>query len=134
MATDVRDGSEPSLSALLSGIVHDAQELTRQQLALFKEEVASDLRKTREVAITWAIGLGAAFLGAILLFLMLVHLLHWATDLSLWACYGLVGAVTILLGGVLLYTGKKQLETINPLPDQSVQALKENVQCLMNPK
>jgi len=34
----------------------------------------------------------------------------------------------------LFYAGKKRLDSFNPLPDQSVQALKENVQCLTNLK
>jgi hypothetical protein len=39
----------------------------------------SDLRKTREATLAMAIGAGVALLGVLVLTLMLVHLLHWAT-------------------------------------------------------
>jgi len=137
MAIELRNGPEPSVTSLVSGIIHDVQELMRQQLALFKEEITNDFHKAKEVAISvaisWALGLGAVVVGTGMLLLMLVHLLHWATQLPLWGCYGLVGAAALALGTGLLYAGKKKLETLHPLPEQSVQALKENVQCLTNP-
>lgn len=134
MATDLRNGPQPGVTALVTGIVHDVQELLAQQLALFKHEIESDFARTKEAAISLFVGLGIALVGSALLFLMLVHLLQWATELPLWACYGLVGGGLAVLGGALFYLGKKKFEAFNPLPDESVRALKENVQCLTNPK
>src|SRR5437773_490700 len=134
MATDLRTGPEPSVTALVTGIISDAQDLFRQQLALFKEEVTSEFHKAKEAAISSALGVGGILVGAGMFLLMLVHLLNSATQLPLWACYGLVGAAALIAGAGLLYAGKKKLETFHPLPDQSVQALKENVQCLTNLK
>jgi len=139
MIDQLRNGPEPataspSMTGLLTGIVKDMQELTRQQLTLFKEEVKDDFRRTREIAVSWAIGLGAAALGLVLLAFAVVYLLVWGTPLPLWACFGIVGAAAVLAGGALLYAGRKKLESFNPLPEQSVRALKENVQCLTNPK
>jgi len=134
MATDLRTSPEPSVTGLVSGIVNDVQELTKQQLALFKHEMASDLRTTKAIALSSGIGLAGLSLGVLLLCFMLVHLLHGASQLPLWGCYGLVGAAMVTVGAVLLYASKKKFETFNPLPDESVKELKENVQCLMNPK
>jgi len=139
MIDQLRNGPDPasaspSITGLLSGIVKDMQELTRQQLTLFKEEVKDDFRKTREVAVSWAIGLGAAGIGILLLAFAVAHLLAWGTPLPLWASFGIVGAAALAAGGALLYAGQKKLESFNPLPEQTVRALKENVQCLTNPK
>lgn len=134
MATDLRTSPEPSVTTLVSGIVSDIQELTKQQLALFKHEMASDLRTTKAIALSSGIGLAGLFLGAILLALTLVHLLNFATTIPLWGCYGIVGAAVAAAGAVLLYASKQQLESFNPLPEESVTELKENVQCLMNQK
>jgi len=127
---DRRGVGEPSVTSLISGIIGDVQELSRQQLALFKAEITADLRRTREVAVAWSIGLGVSLVGGLMLCWMLVYLLNWATEWPLWACFGIVGAVALAVGAVLFYSGKQTLEKFTL--DRSVTALKENVQCLTN--
>jgi hypothetical protein len=135
MANDLHTGSEPSLTGLVAGIINDAQELLKQQMALFKQEIKDDVRKTKEAALALSAGLGIVVVGGLLLCVMLVHFLNWAVpSLPLWSCYGIVGIVFVACGGALLYAGKKRFESFNPLPEQSVGALKENVQWIMNPK
>jgi len=137
MANDVQTGAEqPSLTSLVSGIVSDVQDLIRQQLTFTQREIQEDLRKTKEAAIPLFVGIGVFLLSVGLLCVMLVHLLHWLTDerLALWSCYAIVGGLLAIAGGVLFFSGKKQFESFNPLPDKSVEALKENVQWLTNPK
>lgn len=135
MANDLHTSHEPSMTGLVTGIVHDAQQLLGQQLSLFREEVKEDLRKTKDAALALSIGIGIVAVGGLLWCLMLVHLLFWlAPVLPLWACYGIIGLVLVACGGGLLYVGKRRLQSFNPLPEQSVRALKENVQWLMNPR
>jgi len=127
--------STTSITALVSGIVKDVQELTKQQLALFKEEMKEDFRKSRDVALAWAFGLTAFMVAAIMLAITVAELLHWGIPmLPGWACYLIVTCITAVTGAALVYAGQKKLETFNPLPEQSVRALKENVQCLTNPR
>jgi hypothetical protein len=125
-----RLGADPSLTSLVSGIVNDVQELSRQQLALFKAEITSDLRKTRTVAVSWSIGLAVATVGGLMLCLMLVHLINWAFDWPQWAGYAIVGGVGVAVGAALFYAGKKKLDSFSLVPSESIHALKENVQCL----
>jgi len=134
MANDLRTDFEPSMSSLVSGIISDVQDLLKQQLVLFQKEIQSDLRKTREAALSMLLGAGVAAIAAVLLAFTVVYLLEWATRLPLWGCFGIVGLGLAIVGGVLTYGGLKKFESFNPLPDESAQALKENVQCLMNPK
>jgi hypothetical protein len=121
--------------SLVRGIVNDAQDLIKQQLALFQAEIKEDLRKTKEATVSMAAGIGLAAVGAILLCVTLVHLLHWAfpETLPLWACYLIVGGTITALGGGLAYLGARRFASFNPLPDQSVQALKENIQWIAKP-
>jgi len=130
MANNLQTSSEPSLTSLVSGIIGDFQELIKQQLALFKAEVASDFRKTREASATLAAGLVALLFGCGLLCLMAVHLLEWAfqPNLPLWVCYLIVGGAVFAVGAVLTGVGWKQFHSFNPLPDQSVEAMKENLE------
>jgi hypothetical protein len=127
--------SDQSVTRVVAGIINDAQELMKQQFALFKHEVKEDLRKTKEA--TLAIGIGATVvgLGVLLLCFGLVWLLNWAAAaLPLWVCFAIIGGALAIIGAILLAAGKKKLGSINPLPGESAQALKENVQWSMNPK
>jgi membrane protein required for beta-lactamase induction len=135
MAIDVETGSEASMTHLVSGIIADAQDLIKQQLALLRHELAEDLRKTKEASFLLAWGLGIALVGSVLLCLMLVQLLSWEVpELPLWICYGVVGTPIAALGSALFFTAIHKFRSFNPLPSQSVQALKENVQWITSPK
>ena len=57
-----------------------------------------------------------------------------AAGLSWWASFGVVGGVFALTGGGLLYAGIQRLKSFNPLPDQTVEAFKENLRWMTNPK
>jgi Flp pilus assembly protein TadB len=133
MPDDIRTNGEPSMVSLAHGILNDAQELFRQQLALFKAELREDLRKTREAALSLSFGICLAFFGVLLLLFACAYLLNWA-GLPVWAGFGVVGGIALVIGLVLLVVGKKRLASINPLPGQSVQALRENVQWITNRK
>jgi uncharacterized membrane protein YqjE len=134
MANHVHTVSETSVTGLVTGIINDAQELIRQQLTLFKHEIKEDLRKTKEAAIALGLGIGVALIGGLSLWLMIVFLLEKVTELPLWGCFGIVGLVFLVGGAILFYAGKAKLESFTPLPEQSVDTLKENVQWIMKPK
>lgn len=120
--------SEPTLAQLLTGLMNDAKELLRQELALAKHEVRVELRKTMLAVMSLSIGAGIAAIGGLLLILMLVHLLHALTALPLWACYGIVGGLFAVVGVVLLVIGKNKLARIHLVPQETVETMKENVQ------
>ncbi len=135
MADHVQTVSEGSLTGLVTGIVNDAQELVKQQFALFKHEVKEDLHKTLQAAIALGIGVAVAVVGALSWWLMIVFLLAWAFPVvPLWGWFGIVGFLFLVAGALLFYAGKAKLESFNPLPDQSAEALRENVQWIMRPK
>jgi hypothetical protein len=121
--------SEPSLAVLLGGIMNDAKDLLIQELTLAKLEVQDELRQIKTATISLGIGIGVAAVGGILLSLMLVHVLAAYTDMPLWGCYGIVGSVLAVLGGVLLAAGTHKAEEIDVLP-QTVETIKENAQWL----
>lgn len=93
-----------------------------------KLEVQDELRRSKEAAVSFGIGIGIAAVGGILLILMLVHLLHMYTALPLWGCYGIVGGVLVLLSLIFLYSGKRTAKEIDVIPPETVETLKENAQ------
>ena len=135
MATDLHPDQSASVTSLVSGIVHDAQDLMKQQLELLKAEVRDDFRKVRDASEMLGAGAGLALMGGILLTLTLVHLLNWLIpDMPQWAAYGIVAVVFIAGGAGLYLAGKRMLDKVNPLPEQTAEALKENVQWITQRK
>jgi hypothetical protein len=135
MATDLREGSEPSLSGLATGILNDVQNLFKQQVAMLREEIKDDFQKAVRAASVIAAGVAMSLLGGIFLCLTLVYFLAWAFPaLSLWGCFAIVGGSLAFVGVSLFYLGKNKLSSFSPLPDQSVEALKENMRWIRNPK
>jgi len=134
MATDVQNCPEPSVTSLVTGIVHDAQELCKQQVALFKHEVREDMRKTREAALALAAGVAVTAVGGLLFCWAIAFLIFEAGGLPRWASFGIVAVVFLGLGVGLVLAGKKKFDSFNPLPDETAQALKENVQWIVKPK
>jgi hypothetical protein len=122
--------SEPSFVSLVGGIANDAKELLLQEVALTKLEVQYELRKAKTAAIALGIGIGTIATGGILLMLMLVHVLAVFTVVPLWGCYGIVGSVLVVLGGVLLAAGKTKAEELDVVPQQTVERIKESAQWL----
>ena len=136
MSSDLQPGNGATATELVSGIITDAQDLIKQQMALFRSEVREDFQKTKEAALLLMGGLAVVQIAAIVLCLMLAHLLHASAPatLPLWACFGIVGGALALLGGGLTMMAKSKFSSFNPLPDQSAQAVKENVRWMTNPK
>jgi len=142
MANEVQTSSEPSTTSLLRGIIKDIGDLIREEIRFARAEMRSDLKRTGSATAALALGAGAALLGVLLFAVMLVFLLHWLTapagtdpaSVPLWACFGIWSGVFLLTGAALGWYGYKKFETFNPLPDETAQTVRENVEWLMNSK
>lgn len=140
MATDLQaPAGGPGVSALVSDIIADAQELMGQQLQLFKAELRDDARKTRDAVVPLAIGLGVAGLAAVILAVAAAYWLYWFANpaggperLPLWGSFGIVGLALAALGGGLTWVGWAKFQTFNPLPDKTVQGMQETAQWKTN--
>lgn len=118
---------KPRIGMLLGGIITDMRNLFVQELRLAKLEIGEDLRRVKAALAVLAIGGAILALGALLLVLMLVHLLDAATDLPLWGAYGVVGGVMLGVGLGILFAGKKKAEQVGFVPEETAEAIKEDV-------
>ena len=130
MANSSSSGSDASLASLIGSIINDAKDLLVYEFTMAKLEMQDELRKTKAAAISFTIGAGISAVGGLLLILMLVHLLSAFTSLPLWGSYGIVGAVLLLIGLILLISGKHTAEQIDVVPPKTAATLKENAQWL----
>jgi len=130
---DQHDGHEPTVTELVSGIIDDAQKLIKQQVEMLRVEIRDDFRRTREATQYVGVGIVVGAVGGVFLLVSLVFLLKWlAPTLPDWACWAIVGGAFVIIGGVTAYVGKRMFDSFNPLPDQSAEALQENLQWQTN--
>ena len=119
---------EASITTLVSGIVNDTQTLVRQEIALAKQEIREEISTAKAATIKVAIAGAVLAVGGLLLVLALAQalaaVLHW----PVWAGYILVGVVLAVAGYVLLASAQKQLKTLSPVPEKTVETVKENVE------
>jgi hypothetical protein len=145
MANDVQSPpDEASMSSLMRGIINDLSALIRQEVRFARTEIKADLQKTQEAVVLIGVGSAVAAIGAILLAFMVVHLLHWLSlpegevidraRLPLWGAFGIVSAVLLGIGSVVAWMGCQKFQSFNPLPDQTAQTVKENVEWITNSK
>jgi uncharacterized membrane protein len=126
--------TELSLSSLVGGIINDVQVLMKQETALARKEIAEELQKAKQAAISLGVGIGIVSIGGLLLMLMLVFLLNWAVPtIPLWASFGIIGGLLVLAGVALLALAKKEAESIHVVPERTAETMKENLQWIKNP-
>jgi uncharacterized membrane protein YqjE len=121
-----------SAGQLVSQLTTDLGQLTRQEFALAKAELQSEAKKAGKGA--GMLG-GAAFAGwmvALFLSLTVMWALDEAVDL-VWAAL-IVAAIWAVVAAVLAMTGRKELQEVNPTPDQTVESVKEDAKWLKTRK
>jgi hypothetical protein len=96
-------------------------------MSVARKEIIEDLQKTRHALTALGTGLVILTAGCGLLLLMVVHLLNAMTELPLWGCYGIVGLVVVMIGAIFLVSGKNRARQVDFKPEQTAQAVKEDV-------
>ncbi|MGL4551954.1 MAG: phage holin family protein [Gemmataceae bacterium] len=142
--SDVKTDDPPSVAntaSLVQGIVGDIGELIKHEVRYARAEFQSDLGKMKTAAATLLAGAAAGLVGFVLLSLMLVYGLHTSTlpadaelakGLPLWAAYGIVGVLFLVIGGTLGYLGADRLGRVNPLPDKALEKVQKDVSWIAN--
>jgi hypothetical protein len=128
-----------SLVGLLKELRDDTTTLLRQEVALAKTEISEKAAKAGRNAGYVAVGGAVLLVGAICLLTavawLLAALLQYAglsQTNAIWISWLIVGGVITVIGYVLLQKGLTALKNINPVPEKTVQTLKEDKQWLAN--
>jgi len=135
MATDTTEHRDnASLTALVGDIIRDAQELTRQQVDLFKVEIRENAEKAKSIGMLFGAGLAVAIVAAILLAFAAAGGLKYAfPDLPEWAAQGIVGLVLAAGAGILFGVCKSKADSFHVVPEKAVEAMKENLEWKTKP-
>jgi heme exporter protein D len=128
------DVANRSVGELIGEVTRDLSTLMRQELELAKAEVKQEAAKAGKGAGMLA---GAGIAGHLMLIFLSLTLVYFLFTLFggndpadyVWAAL----IVTVLWGivaAVLAMSGRKQLQQVNPKPEQTVQSLKEDAEWL----
>lgn len=126
MSQPVEPAGERSLGDLVSEVTQDLSTLVRQELQLARAEVGAEAKKAGKAG-----GLlgGAAYAGHLVaLFASLALMLGLGALLPLgWAAL-VVALLWAAVGAVLHSRGRRELATVNPKPERTIESIKEDVQ------
>lgn len=133
MSAEPKPPHDPTMTSQVSGILGDVHDLVRQHTELLKHDVRTGVRRSKEAGLLLGAGAVLGLAGVLLLGVTLAHLLHWAApSLPLWACHG-VWAFAFLAGAAgLLYAGRLKFESVLAMPEETAQAIKDDVKWLSN--
>ena len=125
----------PTVSSLVSDVAADVTRLLRQEVDLARTEIRAEATKAVRGARSLAMGAVALHLVAILVsvggVVALSELLasrvpalaNWATAITA----GAVAVVWLLIGLILLGSGRRRLRRLSPIPHQTIRSLKEDI-------
>lgn len=121
------------ISALVSGIIQDIQLLVKQQIQLTRQELVANIKLRGVATAFYGIAVGLAGLSIVMFCQALAHGLHWWSltvstrppGMPLAACYGIVGAVLLMLSLILISVGRMKLCTLPALPQLTIDQTQE---------
>jgi hypothetical protein len=124
------DVGEVPLGSLVREVAHDLSTLLRQELALAKAETRQEVIKAGKAG--GALG-GAGLAGWMtLLFVSLAVMFGLGEVMPLgWAAL-IVAVVWAIAAGGLFVVGRNRMRTVNPVPERTVESVKEDVQWIQS--
>lgn len=123
------DGTGPrSLSELVGDMSQDLSTLLRKEVELAREEIKVEVTKAARAGG----GFGAAAYAGVLAGVGLVMTLGFLLDevMPTWVAFLIVTVLLAAGASVAFLAGKQQLRTIDPVPEQTIETLKEDKQWL----
>ncbi len=118
-ATAARD--DASLGSLVKELAHEVPSLLSKELALAKSEARESLHATKVGAAAVAMGGAVAVSGFLVLLLAAVYAL--SNVVAPWLAALIVGGITLVVGLVMVESGKKKFEAESLKPDRTLDSL-----------
>lgn len=123
--TAVRD--ERSLGELFGELSQQTSTLVKKEIELARLEVTRSATTMARSSAMVAAGGVIAYAGAIVLLIGVAWLLA-TIGLPVWLAFGLVGGLTIAIGGFLAYRALNAMKQVNVVPEKTVETIKEDVE------
>lgn len=122
----VRTAGETSLGELFTALTTDMTTLVRKEVELARTETVEKISKaTRSVVFMIAGGM-LAYAG--LIGLIIAAIVALANVMDLWLSALIVGLVVIIIGAILLQSGRSMLQRLSLVPEKTVESIKESTE------
>jgi Putative Actinobacterial Holin-X, holin superfamily III len=120
-----------SVSDVLQDILRDVQDILRSEVRLAKAEIRQEVTQAASSALWVTVGV-AGVLSA-WMFLLWTAVYALGTILPMWAATLVIAVAMAGAGGVLIAAGLRRLTRINPVPERTMESLKENLEWMKQP-
>lgn len=115
---------QTGVGGLLRQLMREVPELFTKELALAKAELQQNLNTLK--AATGAVAAGAIVILAGFVILLLAAVYALAMVVEPWLAALIVGAVTVIIGFIMLQAGKKQFDPAHLAPDRTLHAMQQD--------
>lgn len=117
---------EKSLGELFSDFTSDLSRLFRQEVALARTEVKEEATRAGKASALLVVGGLIAYLALMFASFTLAWLLDEWMHTAL--AFLIVTILHVVVAGILVIQGRKRLREVSPVPQQTVETLKEDVE------
>jgi putative superfamily III holin-X len=126
MSNIVNPPGERPLGELLSDVTSQLQLLVRKEIELGRAEIKEEANKAAKGAAAFAVAGVVGFLAAV----TLVFAAAWglAEVVPEGVAFLIVGVLLLAVAGVLFAQGRKKVAGVSPVPEQTVETVKEDVE------
>ena len=122
---------ERSVADVLQDVLRNLQEIVRSEVRLARVEIRDETRR----AVSSGMWIAAGVVGALSAWMFLLWTVAYllATRISMWAATLVVAVVMACVGSVLLVGGIRRVKRIQPVPERTVESVKENLEWMKQP-
>lgn len=115
-----------TFAAVLQDILRNIQEIVRSEVRLARAEIRAEAIEAGSAAL-WIVAGAVAALSAFV-FLAWTAVFALAQVMSMWAATLVVAGALAGLGCVLLIVGRRRFVRLSPIPERTVETVKENLE------
>jgi uncharacterized membrane protein YqjE len=124
------NASDPSpdqpLAQLVARMTSDLSALFRKEVELAKIEIREEMKQTAKASGMYGAAGFAGYMALVLVSLALAFLLDLI--MPTWIAFLIVGVAYGAAGYLLFRRGQERFKAINPLPEQTIETIKEDVE------
>ena len=119
-------GTAPSIPTLVRGVLADARELMREEVALLRSEAREQAEVAKGVGLMFGAALVLALVGVALLCVAIAAAAADLFNIPAWVSYMVLAVVLAIIAYVLYGNGRTQVAHMQVLP-KTRESLRENV-------